>query len=183
MERYTTFDPNAELNGRTVLGFIRNVNHEDIESILIRHHLNKIDPEKWYNLQALLDVLTDISNDFNSTENLVAVGIAAGELGIMYLPPELKNFTREQLFESYDRLLYATRHRGNAGNITFVKESPTHFKMITHIPYPDDIFYGVFYAYLRHFNQPGGHFILRYDDTAPRHDHGGPTTIYHIEIS
>lgn len=65
MPRYQSFDPNTELNGRTVLAFITSIKHSDIKTILEKHQLDQVDPNQWYSLQLVLNVLSDISDNAN----------------------------------------------------------------------------------------------------------------------
>ncbi len=183
MGRFQSFDPKAELSGGTALAFLININHENIENILRAHHLENIDTERWYSLQSVLNVMSDISEGFDYGSNFVAIGLAAGELGIKMLPPSMANFTVEEFFIDYEKTYLARHRNGDVGWVKTEKLDDSHFIIRTRTPYPDDVVYGVFYAYVRRFTPPGKRFVLRYDENAPRHDEGGEETILHITLS
>ena len=181
MTRYMSFDPNVEINGRTASAFVVNLNHDDMHEVLVRHGFDNVDPTRWYNLQKLLDVLSDLSEDVNGMENLVALGMAAGQIGLDNLPTEYKNAAAEQGLRAYCEAMYPARQRGgDAGTMTFAVESDNHYVITARVPYPDDLMYGVLYAYLRYYKRPSQIFTLRYDDTVQRREKGGENTIYHI---
>jgi len=183
MTRYKSFDPNLELNGRTTSAFIVNIKYDDIAALLIKHGLNDIDPMQWYNMQKVLDVMTEISENVNASENLVAVGMAAGQLALDNLPPQYVDMTTEQWLRTYCEQLYPTRHRGGyCGEMVFQVVTDTHYIITAHIPYPDDLMYGVFYAHIRHFMRRKQSFVLHYDPDVLRRELGGEKTIYHVVI-
>ncbi len=183
MGRFQSFDPNAELSGATAYAFLININHENIENILRSHHLANIDPERWYSLQSVLNVMSDISEGFDYSSNFVAIGLAAGELGIKMLPPGMGNLTVEQFLNDYEKTYLARHRNGDVGWVKTEKLDDSHFIVSARTPYPDDVVYGVFYAYVRWLTPPGKRFILRYDENAIRHDEGGEATIIHVTLS
>lgn len=62
------------------------------------------------------------------------------------------------------------------------KESDNHFIITAKVPYPDDLMYGLFYTYTRHFRPVGKGLTVHYDESAPHRDQGGESTVYHILI-
>lgn len=171
-------DPDTELTGQTVLSLITNINYRNIETIVARHHLSQVNPEAWYPLQDVLNVLRDISAATGSTFNFVSIGMAAAQLA--YIPPEMEHFSVEQILQQYSKI-YKMRHRGgNAGAVQVESISPTHLKIIMDTPYPDDIMYGVMYGYARRFLPDGTPIIVRYDENHLRMSHGGQSTILHV---
>lgn len=183
MIRYLSFEPNVELTGRTVLAFITNIMHEDMAAILKKHDLDQIDPDSWYPLQHVLDILSELANGPNSTSNFVSIGMAAANLGIQGLPPAVQQLPLAEFFNQYEKI-YQTRHRGgDAGYMRVEQPDARHIIIRAHNPYPDDINYGVIYGYTRHFlGLAGKGFTLKYDDNTPRRDQGGDETIMHIHI-
>lgn len=183
MKRYTTFDSNTELNGSTVLSFIININHQNIEKILKTRQLDNIDPEQWYPMQDVLDVFNDISETLNASANFVAIGVAAGEQGLQNLPPNVASMSIAEFFVFYEKV-YQTRHRnGDAGYVKTEKVDDNHLIIRMKTPYPDDTMYGVFYAYARHFIPKNKHFTLQYDETLKRRENGGEETVCHLYIN
>ncbi len=72
-----TCDPETELTGQTVLSLIKNINYQNIQAIIEKHGLTDIDPNAWYPLQDVLNVLREISDATNSTFNFVSIGMTA----------------------------------------------------------------------------------------------------------
>ncbi len=180
MPKYTC-DPQTELMGRTALSLIENIQHQDIKPILRKHNLDSINPDTWYKMQDVLNVLSDISDGDNAMSNFVSIGISAAELSV--LPPEMEKMSLAEILMAYGKI-YNIRHRGgDAGEISVEQVSNNHFKITMKIPYPDDVFYGVMYGYARRFRPAGAHFVVQYDETAKRRDDGGEYTIVHITLS
>ena len=112
--------------------------------------------------------------------NFVAVGMAAGELGTKNLPPDMEKMSLEEFLEAYARI-WVLRHRNaDANAIKPEKVSDRHIRVTSRIPYPDDLLYGILYAYPRHFLPEGSGFVVKYDENIPRRDHGGEETVIHI---
>jgi hypothetical protein len=183
MPKYTSFDPNTELNGRTVSAFITNINHEDIASILSRHGLDAIDPNTWYPIQYVLNVLEDISEEANAMSNFVSIGVAATELALGVMPENLKTMSLDGFMQSYPQMYQSRLRGGDGGEVRIDKLDDLHYVIDTRFPFPDDVTYGVFFAYIRHYIGGKRHFALHYDDRTPRRDHGGERTIIHLNIS
>jgi hypothetical protein len=180
MPRYTC-DPQTELMGRTALSLIENIQHQNIAPILHKHGLDSINPDTWYKMQDVLNVLSDISEGANAMSNFVSIGIAAAELSV--LPPEMEKLSLAQILTAYGQI-YKLRHRGgDAGEVSSEQISDKHFKITMSVPYPDDVFYGVMYGYARRFRPQGAHVVVQYDENTKRRDDGGEYTIVHIKLS
>jgi len=182
MSRYVSFDPNVEMTGRTALSFVKSILHDDIAEILERHQLSNIDPDGWYRVQTLLDVLTEISEGLNTSSIFVSLGVAAAQLGIDGFPPALKNLSLPEFFLKYGDV-WVSRHRnGDCGSVTCEVVDDKHLIMHVRTPFPDDIFYGAIYGYARFFCPQDKTFTVSYDQTQPGHDHGGEETVLHIRL-
>lgn len=174
-------DPNIEINGITVLSLIQNVQHDEMASVLEKYRFERVDPERWYKLQDVLNALEEIGGGSNAMTNFVSIGMSAGDLGVKQLPPEVKDMSITEFLAAYQKV-YQTRHRnGRPGEVISEQVADGHIviKWID-TPYPDDIMYGVIYAYARHF-LAGKYFTLRYDPELHRDKHGGDVTIMHLQ--
>jgi hypothetical protein len=173
-------DPGTELRGNTVQAFLQSVMHPDFANILAKHGFADIDPDIWYPLQDVLNVMRDISQGSNATMSLVSIGIAAAENSAY--PPEVEALPADQFFALYCDV-YPTRHRGgDAGWVEFEKVSHDHLILRFQSPYPDDMLYGLVYGYARRFFGKGTHFSVMYDDEVLRRDQGGEVTVVHIYL-
>jgi hypothetical protein len=182
MPRYNAFDPATELTGMTVMALIVNIHHADIAPILERHGLDRVDPQRWYPLQSVLNVLSDVSENPDAMANFVSIGMAAANIGYNALADSAKKMSLDQFFTLYGQV-YQERHRGDAGYVTSDKLNNHHLVIRMKIPYPDDLYYGVIYGYVRQFlSRSKTPFSLKYDETQPRRDQGGEETIVHVLI-
>lgn len=173
-----TCDPNLELTGQSALALIQSMRHQYFEPVLEQHGFANIEPNAWYSLQRLLDVLNDMAQRGSTMFDFVSIGLAAAENS--ELPPEMQELSLEQFINAYYHV-YQMRHRnGDAGYIRTERVSEKHLKIVMDIPYPDDVFYGVFYGYARRFVPSDHKFTVKYDDTLPGRDRGGDVTIIHI---
>lgn len=183
MPRYVAFDAETELNGNTALAFLKNIRSTDITNILKKHAMDNIDPAAWYPLQNVLNVMNDIYESSDASTNFVSIGIAAAQLGIDSLPPQMASATLEQLLMAYPAV-YQQRHQGgDAGELSVKKMNDDHYVITMRVPYPDDVFYGVMYGYVRHFRPQDRRFSLRYDPDVPRREDGGEHTIIHVHLT
>lgn len=170
-------DPGIELNGTTAYAFISSLLTEEFMPILVRHGLNRIDTEQWYPLSKVLDVLKVIHTGDNASARLISIGIAA--VDNLDLSPEIKEMSPVQFMKLYEQV-FPTRHRnGSPGKITVdvLDENTAIATLAEDVAYPDDVMYGVFYAYARHLTKEGRHFTLEYlNDEGPTREFGGTET-------
>ncbi len=179
MRRYTC-DPNLKLIGQTVLSLFSNVRVEDIDPILEKHEirLNDVRPDGWYPLARVMDAFSDLQEHASGMFNFVAVGIRAAELSP--LTPGIEAMSFEQFLLMYPQV-YQTRHRdGDPGGLIAEKVAEGHIKLTLDIPYPDDVFYGLFYGFARRLLPEDTEFTVYYDEETPRKDQGGSVTIIHV---
>jgi hypothetical protein len=175
---YYTCDPQLELNGRTFLSFFTNIQYDVIQPHLERYGLTDVNPDGWYPLQTALDILTAISQDEGSMMNMVAIGIAAAE--VSPIPQEVLQMPFDEFLFLYQKL-YQTRHRnGDPGWVRAERMARGHVRMTLKIPYPDDIFYGLFYGFATRFLARGVSRIIEYDPDMPTREQGGDVTVIHV---
>ncbi len=183
MPTYQAFDPNTELVGRTALSMTSNIMQDEYIDILKRHGLEQIDPEAWYPVQSLLDVFNEIARGgFNASPIFVSIGMAAARLSLESMPPQLKALPWQTFFTSYDKVWQSRHRNGDVGRVTTEYVDDNHLVLRFRSPYPDDIFYGAFYAYTRHFKPAGKNFSVTYDDKLLPRDKGGNETVIHIQV-
>jgi hypothetical protein len=156
--------------------------HKDIAGILARHGLAKIDPNEWYPMQSVLDVMSDISMGENASAALISIGMAAAQATYDGLSEELKQQPLGDFLASYSQI-YPTRARnGDSGWIKVEKLSEAQFVVTMKVPVPDDMFYGMFYAFTRLFRPKNKGFTVQYDDQVQRRDDGGDVTVMNIVV-
>lgn len=179
--RKLTAPPGAETVGMMLHSFSENLQGEFTAPIMSKHGFDDIEPQKWYPVQMLFDALNEISAMEGSMFNMTAIGMKVGA-GVP-VPPELGEPTLEKVVMIWNDL-YQMLHRGaDLGCIRARKINDKHLITIHSDPYPDDMSYGILYAYARRFLPKGTHFTVRFDTEVLARDHGGTgdITIIHVE--
>ncbi len=182
MRQYQSFDPNAELIGVTAQGLVTSILHDDIADILERRGLSKIDPQQWYRVQQLLDVFNDVAKGGDASSMFVSIGMAAAEIGFDNMPAERKVMPISTFFSNYDAIWQSRHRNGDVGHVKYEQLSDDHIVLTVRSPYPDDMFYGAFYTYTRHFCPADRQFTVSYDPKITAQDQGGQETVIHIML-
>lgn len=178
MTKYISFEPKAEVIGHSVLAFISNTEAANIRPVLEQHNLVSIDPERWYELQEWLNVLSDLSARGGGMFNMVAIGAAISETTI--LPPEVEKMPFEQFLFLVDQVYQMQHRNGNVGSVQVEKVADKHMRLTLRVPYPDDLEFGTAYGFARRFLPPGTELMVQYNSTAPRREQGGDCTVIDI---
>lgn len=177
--QYKTFGPDAEVLGGAMMAFIESIHYTDFSTILERHNIEKIEPQRWYSQQLWLDVFTDIANQPGGSSNLVSIGMKIVETAPM--PPEAAELPFTDIAMGFNEGAYLTNNRGkDIGGIEAQVVAPGHVVMIDRTPYPDDFVYGAYYALAKRYLPSGSDFTVSYDEHVPRRDNGGTETRVHI---
>jgi hypothetical protein len=176
---YRTFGPDAEVYGAAMLAFVTSINYPNFHTIMEKHGVVHVDPERWYPQQLWLDIFSDIASQHGGSADLVSIGMKLVDTAPM--PPEMKALPFKDIMLGFDRGSYRMNNRGkDIGGIETVVISDTHLVMIDKTPYPDDFAYGAYYAMARRFLPRGTAFSVKYDESIPRREHGGQATHVHI---
>ena len=177
MQSVFTCDPNVELDGHSSKALLRSMLSDDYIDLLQEYGLDEIDEESWYPLQNLLKVLGELAQRGSMME-LVSIGMAAADASI--IPPEVEAMDAPDFLLLYNKI-YPTRWRnGDPGHMTVEIVDPSHLIIDDYTPFPDDLFYGLMYGFVRRFNRSGRTFSVRYDDSIQGKKHGGEFTRLHV---
>ena len=148
---YQPSTPEAEYLGGMLLSLTQNLRSDVIQPVLKAHNLEHIEPDKWYPQQPFMDVLREIEQRF-TFEELVAIGIKIAQT--IPLPPEVNSI--ETCLNLMDFGHHTTsRNIHAAEGIKIEKVSDTHFRVISNVPAPTFMAYGVLWGYVRRFKKPG----------------------------
>ncbi|MBN1201913.1 MAG: hypothetical protein JXJ20_08675 [Anaerolineae bacterium] len=178
--RKLTCPPGTETIGQLLNSWYENLQGDETRPIMEKHGMVNLNPTTWYPVRMLLDATNEIAENCNVTPNFVAIGMKIGEA--VPLPPDMENPTLEEVLMIWDDLYQGLHRGGDVGCIKIEKVSDTYFKTIQSGIYPDDMSYGVLYAYGRRFLPPGTSFSVFYDpDVTPR-DQGGEGEATYINI-
>jgi len=178
--RKLTCPPGTETIGQLLNSWYENLQSDETRPIMEKYGMVNLDPFTWYPVQMLLDATNEIAEQ-NMTPNFVAIGMKIGE-GVP-LPPSMVNPTLEDVLMIWNDLYQGLHRGGDVGYIRTDKVSDTCFKTVQAGIYPDDMSYGVLYAYGRRFLPPGTPFTVFYDpDVTPRDAGGtGEATVINIK--
>lgn len=178
--RKLTCPPGTETLGLLLNSWYDNLQGDEVRPIMEKHGMVNLEPHTWYPVQMLLDATNEIAERFNMTPNFVAIGMKIGQE--VPIPPGMENPTLEEVLMIWDDLYQGLHRGGDVGGIKIVKVSDTYFKTIQSGIYPDDMSYGVLYAYGQRFLPRGTSFDVFYDpDVTPR-DQGGTGEATYINI-
>ncbi|MCB8946030.1 MAG: hypothetical protein H6658_19975 [Ardenticatenaceae bacterium] len=170
MHTYTC-DPALEISGQTLQAYIDNVQADIIEPIFHKHGMSVPDPEKWYPLQPVLDVLKEIHDNPDATTNLVAIGVKIAEYGVE--PEDIIAAPLNVVFEHWEEHMYSSVRNGDAGRIITEKVNDKFYKITQQNIFPDDLCYGLAYGFARSRLPLGVNFRVWYEDYDNRIDNGG----------
>lgn len=172
-------DPNLEIGGHSAHSLLESINRDNYFDILEEHGFTDIDPNNWYLVQDLLNVINAINERDGAMMDLVSIGIAAGDNSI--LPPQVRELSLREFFMGYGQIYQRIYRNGDAGEIQVKMAEENHLTItLIRIPYPDDLMYGVLYSFARQFARNGEQFTLAYDDELTRIDQGGESTVIHL---
>jgi hypothetical protein len=184
MQQFKSFAPDTRVSGRMVLAFVGCVEYRSINSYLSNHGFlgrqgfQKVDPKGWYYLQDWLDLLGEIvEREDESAAIRDFVNIGRGMVATLNLQ---EKFTYYPLFEALQSIpyLYDDLHRGEAGSITVRRITRGAFQVVSCIPYPDDLLFGLLTGAAEHHEE--SHYSVQVNTDAPGRDEGGEVTIYDI---
>ena len=178
--RELTCSPDAEVIGTLVYTYTDNLQAEEIRPVIEKYGLVDVDRFGWYSLSNLLKVLNELSHNANVMSNMVAIGMKIG--ADIPMPPGMENPTLPEVLMVWNDLYQAVHRNADVGKVVIEKVTDTHYKTIHSNPYPDDMTYGIMYAYGQRFLPRGSGFTVYYDEDEPARDHGGTSdsTIVHI---
>jgi hypothetical protein len=178
--RKLTCPPELEVLGINLVAFADNLQGSETSPIIEKYGLTNADPQGWYPTLNLLNALNEIATKANVATNMTAIGMKIG--GMVPMPPGLENATLEQALSVWDGA-YQYLHRGaDCGRIDIEKVNDHCFKTIHSVVYPDDMSYGILYAYGKRFLPPKTHFSVFYDPEVKARDYGGTGDATYINI-
>lgn len=178
--RKLTCPSGTEVLGQNLRAFLDNLQSDKTRPIMEQYGIANPQPDQWYSLADLLNVLNLIMEHPDVTFNMVAIGMKIGE--IVPMPPDMPDPTLEQVLSMWNGIYQYIHRQGDVGAISFEKVNDKHFKTIHTDVYPDDFSYGIVYGYGRRFLPFGTRFTVYYDEAIPPRDHDehSRVTIIHI---
>ncbi len=164
-------DPNTEIIGQVLMAYIDNVQSEIIQPIFKRYGITDPNPEEWYPLQPVLDVLKELSKSDSATTNLVAIGVKIAEYGAE--PEDIVNQPLSVVLEHWNDHMQLAFRGGEVGTIITEKVHEKFYKVRQKNVFPDDLCYGLAYGFARSRLPLGTNFKVYYEEYNNRMDKGG----------
>ncbi|HRQ40289.1 MAG TPA: hypothetical protein PLD25_20450 [Chloroflexota bacterium] len=164
-------NPEMEILGQTLYAYLDNVQIEIIEPIFRKHGMTDPDPEKWYPLQPVLDLLKELQEGPGATANLVAVGVKIAEYGLE--PEDIIAAPLPVVLEHWNDHMHLSFRNGDPGEIITEKVHDKFYKVTQKNIFPDSLCYGLAYGFARSRLPLGTNFKVWYEDYNNRIDYGG----------
>ncbi len=183
--KFIAFDPESKVIGQAFLGINAAVDKRLIGPLLIKHGLLDIQPDRWYPLQKLLDVMNDIDKNPDAISNMLTfVSIGQNVAQNVYVPEEIEAFIKDKGFVEFMSVFgsptYFRDHQGYVGEHAIEKLSDQHLRIVFNTPYPPDFFYGLFHGSATRYCP--AYFVAHYQDLAMRDPKPGESVIIHIVV-
>ena len=179
MGRYHVFSADHEIPGKILIDLENAVGSDEIMPFFAKHGMTNIDPLAWYPMQKLLDIYNDMVDTKNGTMfDFVSIGMKEAEQAIV--PPQFQTMPLLDILKGVAQVFNLNNRGSDYGSCTAEVITDKHIKITLRAATPDDIWYGVFYGFVRRFAPKQTQFSVRYDPNIPRRENGGDVTIIHI---
>lgn len=93
MQEYVSPNPNAEVTGQFIKGYL-NAFGDDVLPYADKRGYGNLDLNAWYNYQSFLDLLSELATpDMQGTFDLIKIGMRTGSDGVQrYQPTSIEDF-------------------------------------------------------------------------------------------
>jgi hypothetical protein len=179
MTQYIAPKPDILVFGGSITSALGDMIDRDMEQILVDHGISGLSDEKWFPMQAWLDVLRALGEGENAISNLVAIGMHIPEKA--KFPPNITDY--RSALELLDTA-YHMNHKNydNIGTYTTIVIDDQHIDIMCDNPYPCDFDYGILYGLGKRFMPKGRPFSVYHDNTKPCRKRGAESCTYHVVI-
>jgi hypothetical protein len=175
MAEYVSFDPNVEVLGQSMLSVIAGMS-ASARPLLAKYGLDKLEAEKWYKLQPILDFYREISQSKNAKLNLTSTGTKVPENAIF--PPEIDSI--QKAFLSLDDAYHINHRNGDIGHYTPTVVNSRQIDVLAETPFPCDLDYGIILGLARRFKPANGVLAVYHDTNTSCRKKGADSCLYHV---
>lgn len=175
MAEFISFDPNVEVRGQSMMSVIAGMS-ASARPMIEKYGLDKLEADKWYPLQPILDFYKEVSQAKNASLNLVSTGTKVPEKAVF--PPEIDNIVKALL--SLDDAYHMNHRNGDIGHYKPRVINNRQVEIVAETPFPCDLDYGIILGLARRFKPANAHLAVYHDSKAPCRKKGGETCTYHI---
>ncbi len=180
MPPWRVFSPDHEAPGKVWIDLANAIGSEEIMPYFEKHGMTNIDPNAWYPMQKIVDIYNDMAGKKTGVMfDFVSIGMKEAEQAIV--PPHFESLPLLTNLQAIEAVFKLNNRGTDPGEVRCETVTDTHVKMILRVVTPDDLWYGIFYGYVRRFAPKGTHFTVYYDPDVPHRDNGGEKTIIHIK--
>ncbi len=182
MPHWHVFSADHEFPGQVIIDLANAVGSEEIMPYFKKHGLTNIDPKAWYPQQKLLDIYNEMETSKSGTMfDFVSIGMKEAEQAI--LPAQFQSLPLLSILQGVGEVFKLNNRGTDPGDLKCEVVTDKHVKMVLRATTPDNLWYGIFYGYVRRLAPKGTHFTVYFDENVPRRDNGGDVTIIHITWS
>jgi len=173
-------DLDYEVRGSAFLALWRAIGNVQITPCFEKFGISKVDPNGFYPMQCLHELIRQVEASTGGVIDFVNIGIKQVEAA--KLPDGVGQLTVIDRIKKLNDAFALNVHGESTDRFRVEVVSPNHVQVAISKDIPDDIFYGILYAYMR---RVANHvtFTVQYDEHIKRQDFGGPETVMHIEWS
>jgi hypothetical protein len=176
MAEFISFDPSVEVLGQSMLSVVAGMD-SSAHPLIEKYGLDKLDADKWYPLQPILDFYKEISLSRKAMLNLVRTGMKVPEKAVF--PPGID--TIEKALLMLDDAYHLNHRGGEIGHYHARVVRPHHIDIIAETPFPCDLDYGIIVGLARRFKPTDGNLAVYHDLRAPCRKKGAETCTYHVK--
>jgi hypothetical protein len=163
-------EPGMEVSGQVLGAYVDNVQADIVGPIFNKHGMSNPDPDKWYPMQPVLDLLKELSESSGASTNLIAIGVKTAEYGVE--PEDVIEAPLPVVLEHWQDHMNANMRKGDPGTIITQKVDDKFYKIRHNNLFPDDFCYGLAYGFCRSRLPLGTNFKVWYEDYNNRIDNG-----------
>jgi hypothetical protein len=113
MAEFVSFDPNVEVSGQSMLCVVAGMG-KSAKPLLEKYGLDKLEADKWYKLQPILDFYKEISLAKSSLLNLHSTGLKVPDFAVF--PPDIDSIQKAML--SLDEAYHMNHRGGEIGHLS-----------------------------------------------------------------
>jgi hypothetical protein len=170
-QKFVSPSPDAEILGRILVAFIKNLHADEIAPILKKRGVSSFEPDKWYPMQLILDISKDmLDTDVHAPEKLVGIGLTAAE--DFPFPPEVK--TLQSAIQAVNAMLHQTMRNlpeGFGATVEVIEDK--HLRVFSVDPFSTDSTYGFYWGTVNRFKNSTDIFVVRIIDNPDPENHPG----------
>ena len=185
---YRSFSPDVQVFGSVAQAFLKCSNYHNIAPLLMRHGLlgrhgfQTVDKQQWYLQQDWLQILSDIVEEYPNTASADLLSIGMKMLETIMDPALLDTLTLETFLLFWPEM-YKETHRGtDPGDVTVDIVGEGEYRIVTRVPYPDEIHYGLFYAALLRYCSEDKDFVVEYQPLDINQSPNSTLTTFEISL-